>query len=169
MYFQKKGPKKPGMPCIYYGDEQEMEGFKDPFNREPYVTKSPAMKRFISDLGRFRKNTPALCTGACGFTYRYNNVIVILRFILGGCDTFGNPENDGVYLIMVNPTALELKFELDIHDIEEGLSEKEVKLLADFSPESASCVKGKATVVRASDSVLIFKVPSREYGIIKVN
>ena len=159
----------PGMPCIYYGDEQEMEGFKDPFNREPYVTKSPQMKRFISDLGRFRKATPALATGACGFTFRYNNVIVILRFILGGKDTFGNPGDDGVYIILVNPTALELKFELDIHDIVEGLSEEEVKKLSDFSPQSAACVKGKATVVRASDSILLFKVPSREYGIIKVN
>ena len=159
----------PGMPCIYYGDEQEMEGFKDPFNREPYVTKSPAMKRFISDLANFRKNTPALATGACGFTFKYNNVVVILRFILGGKDTFGNDEKDGVYIILVNPTALVLKFELDIHDIVEGLSADEVKVLSEFIPQSVTCVKGKATAVRASDSVLLFKVPSREYGIIKVN
>lgn len=26
----------PGVPCIYYGDEAGMEGYKDPFNRLPY-------------------------------------------------------------------------------------------------------------------------------------
>lgn len=26
----------PGIPCIYYGDEAGMEGYKDPFNRLPY-------------------------------------------------------------------------------------------------------------------------------------
>ncbi len=26
----------PGIPCIYYGDEAGMEGYKDPFNRRPY-------------------------------------------------------------------------------------------------------------------------------------
>ena len=159
----------PGMPCVYYGDEQEMEGFKDPFNREPFVTKSPAMRRFISELGVFRRDTQALRTGSCGFTFRYNNVMVILRFILGGKDSFGNKGEDGVYVILVNPTGLELKFELDLHDVEEGLSLEEVEALSGFTPKTASCVKGKATVVAAHDGVLLFKVPSRDYGIIKVN
>lgn len=158
----------PGMPCIYYGDEQEMVGFKDPFNREPYVVKSPQMKRFISELANLRKETPALRTGACGFAYRYNNVACILRFILGGKDAFGKEEKDGVYVCVVNPTSLELKFELDIHDMVEGLSADEVKELQFFLPKSASCIKGKATVVMARDSVLLFKVPSREFGIVKV-
>ncbi len=26
----------PGIPCIYYGDEAGMEGYRDPFNRRPY-------------------------------------------------------------------------------------------------------------------------------------
>ena len=26
----------PGVPCIYYGDEIGMQGFKDPTNRRPY-------------------------------------------------------------------------------------------------------------------------------------
>ena len=159
----------PGMPCVYYGDEQEMVGFKDPFNREPYVVKSPMMKRFISELGNLRKETPALRTGSCSFTFRYNNVACILRFILGGKDAFGKEEKDGVYVCVVNPTSLELKFELDIHDMVEGLSADEVTELQYFLPKSASCVKGKATVVMARDAVLLFKVPSREFGIIEVS
>ncbi|EKC50682.1 protein containing Glycosyl hydrolase, family 13, catalytic region domain protein, partial [human gut metagenome] len=31
----------PGVPCIYYGDEAGLEGYKDPFNRRCY----PGAKR----------------------------------------------------------------------------------------------------------------------------
>ena len=41
----------PGVPCIYYGDEAGMEGYRDPFNRLPY----PWGKENTELLGHYKK------------------------------------------------------------------------------------------------------------------
>lgn len=158
----------PGMPCIYYGDEQGMEGFKDPFNREPFVEKDLRMKRFIEGLGQLRANTPALRTGACGFTFKSNNAMVILRYILDGEDTFGKRVEDGVYLIGVNPTALDLTFNVDIHEIKEGLSPKDLEKLDGIAVKGAAVVSGESTISIAEDGVICVKLKSRSYAVIEV-
>lgn len=47
-----------GSPCIYYGDETGMSGFKDPFNRKPmnWGNINRDLLMFFRRLGRFRKN-----------------------------------------------------------------------------------------------------------------
>lgn len=47
----------PGIPCIYYGDEAGMEGYRDPFNRRPYPwgredTALLAHYRLLADIRR---------------------------------------------------------------------------------------------------------------------
>ena len=48
----------PGVPCIYYGDEVPMEGYRDPFNRAPFPwggNKDAEMISWYRTLGSVRK------------------------------------------------------------------------------------------------------------------
>ena len=59
----------PGSPCLYYGDEACMEGYKDPFNRRPYPW-GREDEEFLSHfrrLGQLRKSVDALRLGDIRF------------------------------------------------------------------------------------------------------
>ncbi len=47
----------PGVPCIYYGDEAGMEGYRDPFNRGcyPWGNEDQALLSWYRQLGSMRK------------------------------------------------------------------------------------------------------------------
>lgn len=55
----------PGVPCIYYGDEAGMEGYRDPFNRGtyPWGREDVALQEWYRHLGDARRNCPALAEG----------------------------------------------------------------------------------------------------------
>lgn len=55
----------PGFPCIYYGDEAGMEGYRDPFNRccYPWGKENDELIRWHRTLGNLRKSCPALWDG----------------------------------------------------------------------------------------------------------
>lgn len=55
----------PGVPCIYYGDEAGMEGYKDPFNRRtfPWGREDAALTAWYRQLGAVRGGCPALKVG----------------------------------------------------------------------------------------------------------
>ena len=59
----------PGSPCIYYGDEASMEGYKDPFNRRPFPwgREDRELQEHYSRLGRLRKDQIALRLGDIQF------------------------------------------------------------------------------------------------------
>lgn len=50
----------PGMPCIYYGDEAGMCGYKDPFNRcgYPWGNENTSLIEFLRTLGMVRQHYP---------------------------------------------------------------------------------------------------------------
>ena len=56
----------PGVPCIYYGDEVGMEGYKDPFNRGtyPWGGEDADLLEWYRRLGALRRETSALAQGA---------------------------------------------------------------------------------------------------------
>ena len=52
----------PGVPCIYYGDEAGMEGYRDPFNRGfyPWGQEDGALLHWYRRLGQLRRACKAL-------------------------------------------------------------------------------------------------------------
>lgn len=55
----------PGVPCIYYGDEAGMEGYKDPFNRGPYPwgQEDKDLVLWYAELGQLRRELSCLKQG----------------------------------------------------------------------------------------------------------
>lgn len=55
----------PGFPCVYYGDEVGMEGYRDPFNRGcfPWGEEDEDLLEWYKTLGKIRKNCSALAGG----------------------------------------------------------------------------------------------------------
>ena len=59
----------PGVPCIYYGDEAGLEGYKDPFNRRgyPWGRENLSLIEFTKELAKIRKSSPAFAQGEMFF------------------------------------------------------------------------------------------------------
>ena len=59
----------PGSPSIYYGDEVQMEGYNDPFNRRPYPwgKENTALLDYYRQLGALRKELAPLRLGNVRF------------------------------------------------------------------------------------------------------
>ncbi len=55
----------PGFPCVYYGDEVGMEGYRDPFNRAcfPWGKEDKALLEWYKTMGKIRKSCSALAGG----------------------------------------------------------------------------------------------------------
>ena len=56
----------PGVPCLYYGDEAGMQGYRDPFNRGcyPWGEENEELLSWYRALGALRRESPALIDGA---------------------------------------------------------------------------------------------------------
>lgn len=71
----------PGVPCIYYGDELGMQGYKDPFNRRFYGTQGNdlALKNFLIRLGKLRKDLSLLKQGSLKFQSAPDGILLFSR------------------------------------------------------------------------------------------
>ncbi len=56
----------PGVPCVYYGDEAGLEGYRDPFNRGcyPWGQEDTSLVAWFEALGQMRHNCDVLREGA---------------------------------------------------------------------------------------------------------
>jgi 4-alpha-glucanotransferase len=105
----------PGVPSIYYGDEQGMEGVGDPFNRGPFHEGSKTLHDFYMRLCKLRNSVDALSTGKVEFQTVNSDVLLVLRYITDGRDIFGEESENSVWLCVINrretpcPYTAELK------------------------------------------------------------
>ena len=103
----------PGVPSIYYGDEQGMEGVGDPFNRAPFKEGSKDLHECYARLGALRNSAAALSTGRALFFADNSEVLLILRYITDGKDIFGEESENSVWLCVVNRTDAERPYSVD--------------------------------------------------------
>ncbi len=71
----------PGVPCLYYGDERGMEGYKDPLNRGcfPWQESEGELVAWFERLGAIRAACPALGEGAFQCIYKEKRVVMFER------------------------------------------------------------------------------------------
>ena len=69
----------PGVPCLYYGDEECLDGAGDPFNRAPFEPSGCGLHNFYAELGKTRNGSEALRAGSARFFAPSPDVLIILR------------------------------------------------------------------------------------------
>ena len=69
----------PGVPCLYYGDEECLDGGRDPFNRKPFEPSNIGLHNFYARLGEIRSFSPALTGGSMQILTPSADVFIILR------------------------------------------------------------------------------------------
>ncbi len=83
----------PGVPCIYYGDEAGMQGYKDPFNRRfyPWGNENRQLIEHYRNLGQMREKCKCLKDG------EFYTVSEML-----GCLAFVRKSKDEEIMVIVN-------------------------------------------------------------------
>lgn len=69
----------PGVPCLYYGDEESLDGAGDPFNRAPFEPTGAGLHNFYMRLGEIRNGSEALMCGDAEFSAASPDVLIIRR------------------------------------------------------------------------------------------
>ena len=111
----------PGVPSIYYGDEQGMCGVCDPFNRLPFKEGRSDLHDCYAALAEKRNSSAALSTGEAVFMAASADVLVILRYISSGQDAFGLPADNDAWLIAINRGEKAFTYEADCSASGHGL------------------------------------------------
>ncbi|MBR5094963.1 MAG: glycoside hydrolase family 13 protein [Oscillospiraceae bacterium] len=107
----------PGVPSIYYGDEQGMCGVGDPFDRQPFREGRQDLHDRYAALAALRNSAPALSTGHARFLAASGGVLMILRYIVDGHDVFGEEAENGVYLAVADRDDEPADYEIDCRDL----------------------------------------------------
>ena len=108
----------PGMPAIYYGDEQGMQGLGDPFDRRTFREGSCPLAREYGELSRIRREQPALTRGAAAFPAVGADIGAVLRW-----------DGESCLLALANRAAQPLSPMVDILRDNAGLTPAELASL----------------------------------------
>lgn len=127
----------PGVPAIYYGDEQGMQGFDDPFNRAPFVQNEPSLCEWYAALARLRNQNPALQQGAAAFLAPQEDVFAVLRFISNGRDALGEAATNGCFLLVANRSPQIRSAVVDLLATHSGLTQAEQQAFCQTEPRWA--------------------------------
>ena len=148
----------PGVPCVYYGDEIAMQGFKDPTNRRPYPWNGgddkirQQYKKFINE----RNNHTVLQTGELLTLHAEGDVVAFARVIRNGRDVFGQKAENDVYISAFNRSLNERhEVTFDVNDFASGLF-----VSAFDEKKKYPIARGKVTLIlKPLEGVLLHHVP----------
>ena len=114
----------PGVPCVYYGDEIGLQGFKDPSNRRPYDWEGgdnelrETYKKYIAA----RNENIVLRTGEFLPLPSYDDIVAYARVIRNGRDVFDQEAKNDAYLVAFNRSRYEERFvSFDVSDFANGI------------------------------------------------
>ena len=136
----------PGIPCIYYGDEAGMEGYRDPFNRccYPWGHENIELIDFTRGLSQVRRGTRAFEQGDLRFIQVDDNVCVFAR-----CDKI----NRNAAIVYLNKSTQTRTFDI---------VNEHTDMFTDFKPAfdrfNKGIADGKITVAPFDYGVIYCKV-----------
>ena len=126
----------PGIPCIYYGDEAGMEGYRDPFNRLPYPwgKEEKELVDFYKKIGKIRVNEPLFMDGEFKIVECNEDILSFTRY----------NENE-LILVVVNRSENKytLKSNTAFKNCDTG---KKISVINAFSAHILKCKKDSKTV-----------------------
>ena len=113
----------PGIPCIYYGDEAGMEGYRDPFNRMPYPwgKEDKELIEFYKEIGKIRASEPLYKDGNFKILYSSERCLLFAR-----CD------NQSSILTLVNRSDNDISIK-SMHSLVDLFDGKEFDMVSSNS------------------------------------
>lgn len=103
----------PGNPCIYYGDEAGMYGYRDPFNRLcfPWDNMDNELYKFFVKLGKVRKKVKFLSDAKMRILEINDKILVFERYVDYENEDYSRKQ-EGRVIVAVNRTEEEIPVEL---------------------------------------------------------
>ena len=144
-----------GSPCIYYGDEIGMQGYRDPFNRRTYPWDhiSDSQKEqlaFYQDVTGLRRRYPVLRTGDYRTLWAKDDVYIFERFLDDQRnDFFGKPcEGARRVVFAINRSEINTcSFTLKEHVADVAISLKRDIIEEDFAREKVLADDAPSTIL----------------------
>ncbi|MBE6674181.1 MAG: glycoside hydrolase family 13 protein [Ruminococcaceae bacterium] len=120
----------PGVPCIYYGDEAGMEGYRDPFNRLPYPwgRENKELLDFYRKIGGIRRSESLFKNGFFEIIECNSDLLAFVRY---------DDKNFVVTIVNRSDNKYHLDSNIDLKSYETG---RAIKV---FNPNSAYILKAK--------------------------
>lgn len=133
----------PGAPTVYYGDENEMFGYADPFNRAcmDFSHGESEIFRQMRLFANLRGKIDTLRTGFYTLLYAENGVIAYMRSLDGGKDRFGKRCSGENVVTIINSHDEWRRIDLDLGaEIKDTLSgeviSRDGRIALDLAPLS---------------------------------
>jgi 4-alpha-glucanotransferase len=97
----------PGAPCVYYGDEAGLEGYKDPYNRGtyPWGQENTELLAWYKDVIALRNTYDVFKTGEWLSLPCHERVYGYIRKISNGRDVFGQEKQDNTAIVLFNSSV----------------------------------------------------------------